>query len=264
MTKAIQKKPVDMLKNIINSESIQRRIKDAFKESAGKFTISVIEVFSGDSYLQKCDPALVVQEALKAASLNLPITKSLGLGYIVPYKGKPSFQIGYKGLLQLAQRSGQMKVINDGPVYEGEAVTVDRLSGEIKIEGEIKNDVAIGYFAYFKLINGYEKAEYWTKEKVTAHAKKYSASYKSKNKIWVDEFDKQASKTVLSHILNKYAPKSVDFLMNDPAETVVEDEVYFGRPEQPAPTKTTKEMYEEQQQQEPPPASDNDQQDIPY
>lgn len=234
MSKALQKKPINALKAMIDNDSVQKQFKNAMGKHADRFTASLIDVFTGDNNLQKCEPSEVITEALKAAVLNLPITKSLGFAYIIPYKKKykdgrdwkekfiPTFQPGYKGLIQLVQRTGQVKTINDGPIFEGESVEVDRLSGEIKIIGFPKNEKAIGYFAFFKLLNGYEKAEYWTKEKVTAHAQKHSASYKAKNKIWVDEFDKQASKTVLAHILNKYAPKSVEFLMNsgiDPAES---------------------------------------------
>lgn len=225
------KKPIDALKHIISQDSVQKQFANAMGKHADRFTASLIDVFTGDTNLQQCEPSEVVSEALKAAVLNLPITKSLGFAYIIPYKKSwkegnqwkskyvPTFQPGYKGLIQLTQRTGQVLTINDGPIFEGEKVETDRLSGQIKITGEPKANkkgeyVAIGYFAYFKLLNGYEKAEYWTKEKVIAHAEKYSASYKAKNKIWVDEFDKQASKTVLSHILNKYAPKSVEFLMN--------------------------------------------------
>lgn len=236
MSKALQKKPIDALKAIISSDSVQKQFSNAMGKHADLFTASLIDVFTGDTNLQKCDPGAVVSEALKAAVLKLPIAKSLGFAYIIPYKKKykegtqwkekhvPTFQPGYKGFIQLTQRTGQVKTINDGPVFEGEMVVSDRLSGEVKITGEAKNEKAIGYFAYFKLLNGYEKAEYWTKGEVIAHAEKYSASYKAKNKIWIDEFDKMASKTVLSHILNKYAPKSVDFLMNSGADQFDDEE----------------------------------------
>lgn len=217
MSKALTKKPVDALKAIIHSDSVQEQFKNAMGKHSDKFVSSLITVFTGDERLQQCEPSAVIKEALKAAVLSLPIEKSLGYADIIPYKDKgklkPNFQVGYKGWIQLAKRSGQIAAMNDGSIYEGESVKVDRLSGKIEISGNPTSDKAIGYFAYFEEKNGCITMRYWTKEKMIAHAKKYSAGYKAKLKVWVDEFDKMASKSVLTHILKKYAPKSVEFLM---------------------------------------------------
>lgn len=205
------KKPVDVLKNIINSESIQKRLKDALDESAGLFAMSVIDIYSSDVYLQKCDAGAVVQEAMKAAALKLPITKSLGFAYIVPYKGKPVFQIGYKGMIQLAMRSGQFKYLNADKVFEGETMEVNRLTGAVKIMGAATSDKAIGYFSHMELINGYEKTICWTTAQVITHAKKYSKSYANKSSAWTTNLDEMCIKTLLRNLLSKYAPMSVDF-----------------------------------------------------
>ena len=200
------------LKGVLNNETMKRNFENILKENAGAFMASIIELYQSDSYLQQCDPNKVVLEALKAATLKLPINKGLGFGFIVPYKGNPQFQIGYKGIIQLAQRSGQYKYINAGEVYEGEVVNYNRITGMLEITGEASSDKIIGYFAYFQLKNGFEKAVYWSTEKVIAHAKKFSQAYKAgkKDSPWFTNFDAMALKTVLKSIITKYGPMSVE------------------------------------------------------
>ncbi len=255
-SKELVKQKLNKMKSIVSSVSVQDQFKNALGKHADLFTASMISLYSSDSYLQNCEPADVVKECLKAAILKLPIEKSLGFAYIIPYKkGKakkgeiqkydPQLQMGYKGRIQLAMRTGQVKTINDGPIYEGESIKVDRISGSIKITGEPKAGKlkAIGYFGYFELTNGYQKVEYWTKEEVIAHAKQYSQAYKSGAKIWTDEFDKMASKTVLSHILDKYAPKSIEFLMigkNDEPEPEEKETVVVNPPPEKESKKESK------------------------
>ena len=97
---------VQEFKNVLNSQTIKAQVKNSLKEKAGAFMSSMIDLYNGDSALQNCDPEAVALECVKAAALDLPIVKSLGYAYVVPYKNKPTFTIGYKGLIQLAQRSG--------------------------------------------------------------------------------------------------------------------------------------------------------------
>ena len=115
---------VEVLKSIMNSGSVQEQFKNALKDNSGPFVASVIDLYNGDNTLQECDPSAVVMECLKAATLKLPINKSLGFAYVVPYKNKgvatPQFQIGYKGLIQLAMRTGQYRIINADNICEGE------------------------------------------------------------------------------------------------------------------------------------------------
>lgn len=222
MTKELVKKPVDRLKAIINQPTVQEQFKNAMGRHSDLFIASLIDVFN--SGLQDCDPAGVIQESLKAAVLKLPISKSLGFAYLVPYNQKykegnqwktkkvPQFQIGYKGMIQLAMRSGQVKNINAGPIFEGEEIEVDRLRGTVVISGKAKNDNAIGYFAYMELINGFEKTVCWTKKQVVAHAKDKSASYGNKKSAWFTDFDAMATKTLLRALFSKYAPMSIDFV----------------------------------------------------
>lgn len=209
--------PVNQMKNLLANQGMQNLFADALKDNKDRFIASIIDLYNGDNYLQNCDPKEVAMEALKAATLNLPINKSLGYAYIVPFKNKgkgkltPQFQIGYKGYIQMAQRSGQYKALNAGIMYEGMEIKKDYLKGTFEIVGEPKSDKAIGYFAYFQLLNGYEKALFMSKEEITNHAKRYSQSYGSDYSPWKNQFDEMAQKTVLRRLLTKYGVLSTEF-----------------------------------------------------
>ena len=160
--------------------------------------------------------SLVLIEALKAAVLNLPIEKSLGFAYVIPYWKEeksyyPQFQLGYKGLIQLCLRTKAYKYINADVVYEGEFQSADKLTGHIDLNGERISDEVIGYFAYIETVDGFKKGIYWDKERVRAHAVRYSKS-KVKQKLigaWAENFDEMAIKTVLRNLLSKYGSMSV-------------------------------------------------------
>lgn len=181
------------------------------KDTAKKFMSSMLDLYGeGGSYLQGCDSQAIIAECLKAAQLNLPIINSLGYAYIVPYKGVPTFTIGWRGMVQLAQNTGKYRYINADVVYEGEEVDFDRLSGTIEITGTRTSDKAIGYFAYIQLLNGFEKTVYMTREQMEAYKDRYAAAKKKDGTIvgpWVDNFDAMAKKTVLKKVL-KYGPAS--------------------------------------------------------
>ena len=164
--------------------------------------------------MEKADPMTILNAALTAAALDLPINQSLGYSYIVPFKGKAQFQIGWKGYVQLAQRTGQYKAINVVEVYENQfksfnAMT-EELDADFTVEGEGK---AVGYVGYFKLLNGYEKTVYWSRAKVEKHAKKYSQSYKSNRGVWADGedgFTAMAKKTVLKLMLSQWGIMTIE------------------------------------------------------
>lgn len=210
-----QVSPVNQMKNLLANQGMQNLFADALNENKDRFLASIIDLYNGDTYLQGCNPKEVAMEALKAATLNLPINKSLGYAYIVPYKNKgkltPQFQIGYKGYIQMAQRSGQYKALNAGILYEGMEVKRDFLRGTFEIIGEPKSDKVMGYFAYFQLLNGYEKAVYMTKDEVTEHAKRYSQAYGSDYSPWKKQFDEMAQKTVIKKLLSKYGVLTTEF-----------------------------------------------------
>jgi len=214
--------PIDKLKAMLSAPSVEQQFKNALKDSTPLFVASLIDLYGGDSYLQKCEPKEVIMEALKAATLKLPINKSLGFAYIVPYKKKvnengkwtekqvPTFQIGYKGLIQLAMRTGVYSCINADVVYEGELVKTDKLTGHIDLSGKKKSDTIVGFFAHFETINGFRKTVYITVEDVKAHAKKFSASYDKDFSPWKTNFEAMAIKTPLRHLLGKYGIMSVE------------------------------------------------------
>lgn len=195
--------PSKRMRDVLNLSGSQALLEETIKENKGAFVASLIDLYNTDNVLQRCDPGAVFAEALKAVSLKLPINKQLGFAYIIPYRdGKtgmqvPQFQLGYKGMIQLAMRTGAYRYINAGPVYEGMLKSQNYLTGMIDLNGEQASDTVIGYFAYIETLNGFAKALYWTTEKVTKHAKRFSQSYRSGNSIWKDNFEEMATKTVL-------------------------------------------------------------------
>lgn len=204
---------VEQFKGFLNDKTIRAQLKNSLKEKAGAFMSSMIDLYTTDTNLQNYEPEAVAMECMKAAVLDLPLVKSLGFAYIVPYNGKPTFTIGYKGLLQLAQRTGKYKTINSGVVYDGEFLGEDKLSGMLDLSGTKQSDEVTGYFAYFKLLNGYEKVMYMSKEDMLAYADKYSPSYhagRTGKSPWYTEFDKMAQKTLLRKLISTYGPMSVE------------------------------------------------------
>ena len=176
----------------------------------------------------------VMYAGIKATALDLPLDPNLGFAYVIPYrnnrenKTEAQFQIGYKGFVQLAIRSGQFQTINVAEVKEGEYLDEDLVTGEIKFKKLPDRDQlpTIGYVAYFRLTNGFEKMSYSSVEQIDAHAKKYSQTYSSSkeyirnNSKWATDFDAMAKKTVLKLLLSKYAPMSVEMqsaVINDQA-----------------------------------------------
>ncbi|HCY40400.1 MAG TPA: recombinase [Prolixibacteraceae bacterium] len=221
--KAVSK--MDTLKNILSAPSVSEQFKNALKENSGAFVASIIDLYNGDNYLQQCNPKEVVMEALKAATLKLPINKSLGFAYIIPYNNsvkdqngnwqkvtQPQFQLGYKGYVQLAMRTGHYRFINTDVVYEGELKQVNKLTGEIDFSGQKTSDKIVGYFAYIELLNGFSKTIYSDVEKITAHAKKFSPSFGKSGSNWTKDFDGMAMKTVLKNLLSKYGYLSVEMM----------------------------------------------------
>ena len=205
-----QRNKMDVLKSVLSADSVKQQFINAMGNTAPSFTASIIELFGSDKYLQNCDPNAVIKEALKAAILKLPINKSLGFGYIIAYNNAPTFIIGYKGLIQLAIRSGQYKNINAGVVYEGEFKGIDKISGTLDINGVKESDKVVGYFAYIEMLGGFSKTLYSTKEDVIKHAKKYSKSFSSSSSAWSTDFDAMATKTVLRNLLTHYGLLSIE------------------------------------------------------
>lgn len=199
------------LKADLNSDVAKAKFAEMLGKKAPGFVTSVLNCVSNNKLLQNADNRSIIMAASVAASVDLPIVPSLGMAYIVPYKGDAQFQLGYKGLIELCQRSSQFVSIIDEVVYEGQLVKSNRFTGEYVFdESAKKSDTIIGYMAYFELTNGFKKTMYMTIDEIKKHATQFSQSFRSKAGIWNDNFDAMARKTVLKMLLGKYAPKSVE------------------------------------------------------
>ena len=208
--------PANLMRETLSLASTQQLMAEVLHDNRESFVASLIDLYSSDTFLQKCNPGAVLRESLKAVSLKLPINKALGFAWIIPYNDSksgqtlPQMQIGYRGYIQLAMRTGAYRTMNMDNVYEGEVKVVNRLTGEIDLSGERVSDKVVGYFAYIETVNGFSKTLYWTTEKVIAHAKKFSKSYNSGAAIWKQNFDEMAQKTVMRNLISKWGVMSVD------------------------------------------------------
>lgn len=205
------------LKDVIQTDGVKNRLKEIMGSRAPQFAAALVQLVSQSYQLQKCDPNSVIGAALTAAALDLSIDPNLGEAHVIPYGDKAQFQIGYVGFGQLAQRSGMYKNLGWRVVHKGELVTYDELAGELTLNGEHPDDEVVGYAAKFKLVNGFERAEYWTAERIENHAMRYSQSYryckgkkdKEKDCRWITDRDRMALKTVLKSLLKIWGPKSI-------------------------------------------------------
>lgn len=203
-------KEAKTLKGMLEMPAYKNKFNEMLGKKAAGFMSSIIAVTNNNKYLAKANPATVIGAAAQAAMLDLPINQSLGFAYIVPYGNEAQFQLGYKGYIQLAQRSGQYVDIGAKTVYEGELEYENRLLDKFKF-GERTGDKVIGYLAYFRLTNGFEKMLFMELDEMQAHAKKYSKNYKGGTDKWgLTDFNTMAEKTVLKRLLSKYGPLSIE------------------------------------------------------
>lgn len=220
MKNEIEKKNLS-LNELMKSENVQKQLQQILGKNASTFATSVMQVVKSNDSLKNAEPKSILGACMVSATLNLPINNAIGHAYIVPFNEKQKdgsyimkaqFMLGYKGLIQLAMRSGQFKTINVTEVKEGEVIENDRLTGEIKFNWLEDRDSlkTIGYVGYFSLINGFEKSMYMSVKQLNEHGEKYSKTYKQAWGNWKKEFDAMATKTVLKLLLGKYAPLSVE------------------------------------------------------
>lgn len=241
MANQIVKTGTNAVKEMLQGAAMQQLFKQAMGKHADAYISSILELVSTDNQLKQCDPAQVCAQALKAATLQLPLQKALGNAYVVVYnnsvkktddKGRdvwvkvptPTMIIGYRGLIQLAMRTGQYKHLNADVVYEGEYQGRNKLTGEIDLSGEKTSDKVVGYFCYFELLNGFSKMLYMSVEDVAKHTIKYSkglgkmsveelakkAGTIGKGVGWSGDFDAMALKTCTRRLLSKYGYLSVE------------------------------------------------------
>lgn len=200
---------VPQLKTLLGRDEVKNRFQEIMGKKAPGFISSILSLTNGNAQLQKAEPHSILNAAVVAATLDLPINPNLGFAAIVPYKNTAQFQLQYKGLVQLAMRSGQYKTINVSEVYEGEIKNVNRFTGDYEF-GERTSDMVVGYMAYFKLVNGFEKYSYMTFDEIKEHAARYSKTYQRGDGVWKDNFDAMAKKTVLKLLLSKFGILSIE------------------------------------------------------
>ena len=201
-------------------------------EKGQQFVTSIISAVSTNPQLAECDNASIVSAALLGQALNLSPSPQLGQFYLVPFNDNKrgckvaQFQIGYKGYIQLAIRSGQYKKLNVLAIKEGELIKYDPLDEDIEvklIENEEEREKAetIGYYAMFEYLNGFRKTIYWSKQKMEAHALKYSMGYRAKKgyTFWEKDFDGMAYKTMLRQLISKWGIMSIDLTMQKALES---------------------------------------------
>lgn len=251
------------MSSFLTTENNKKYLESLLGEKTQAFITSLSTMVGSNEALNKCDRASLLGCALKATSMNLPFDQNLGFAYAVPYANKAQFQMGYKGFIQLAQRSSQIQQLNAREVVEGE-YKGDDVMGEPIIEWlpiEQREDrEVVGYMAGMRLVNGFIKIIYWSKIKIEKHADRYSQAYRyakrvgQKDAVWVNNFDAMAKKTVLKDLISKYAPMSVEMqqaikydqsvILTDP-ETGVEEVVYVDNPENIKVETISKEQQEE-------------------
>lgn len=208
-------------KDLFSQENVKAKFFELLGKKAQGFITSVLQSVSSNEMLKNADPHSVFHAAAVAATLDLPINNNLGFAYIVPYRdGKQGgkvvaqFQMGYKGFIQLAQRSGQFKTISAAPIMKGQLVEENPLTGFRFDFTKKDSDEIIGYAAYIELLNGFQKTLYMSKSELEKHGARFSQSFRKGFGLWKDDFDSMAQKTVIKLLLSKFAPLSIETIQS--------------------------------------------------
>lgn len=247
--------PLKQFNNFLANPRTQEYLATVLAEKKASFVNNLTALVSNNAALQVCKPETLMFASLKATALDLPLDQNLGFAYVLPYNDRKNgvtvaqFQMGYKGFVQLALRSGQFKTLNTTDVREGELIDEDFVTGELTFKRAENRETLpiIGYVAYFKLLNGFEKYLYMSSAEMKAHALRFSQTYKKGYGLWADKemFDAMAKKTVLKLLISKYAPLSVemrDAIKVDQAVMQKEDSYdYVDNQEQPVDESAVKE-----------------------
>lgn len=221
----------------INSTGYQKLINSTIKDpaKAARFVTAITSAVAVNPLLQDCDPATILSGALLGESLGLSPSPQLGQYYLVPFNNTKKgckdaqFQLGYKGYVQLALRSGYYKRLNVFAVKAGELKAWNPVTEELEIEliqdDEIREKTAtIGYVASFTYVNGFSKTLYWSRQKMEAHALRYSKGYAAKKgyTFWEKEFDAMAFKTMLRQLISKWGIMSIDLQTAFEQDSIIE------------------------------------------
>ena len=209
----------------IQSEGYKNLVNNTLgdpKRAAG-FVTAITSAVATNPQLSECDPGTILSAGLLGETLQLSPSPQLGQYYLVPFNDKKrgkvaQFQLGYKGYIQLAIRSGQYKKLNAMAIKEGELISYDPLNEDIEVEliqdeAEREAKPTIGYYAMFEYLNGFRKVIYWSREKMQAHALNYSQGYRAHKgyTFWEKDFDSMAIKTMLRQLISKWGVMSIEF-----------------------------------------------------
>lgn len=217
------------LRALLEQVDVQKRFEQVLGSRANQFIANLASVVHRSPALAECVPSTVIAAGLIAASLDLPLDPNLGYACMVPFnngrtgKKEAQFQMQWKGYIQLAHRTRQYTNIHLTEVYEGEVRSVNRLTGELA-QGARTGDTIIGYLAYFKLTNGFEKFLYMTLEELEAHGKRYSKGFSDPKSMWKKDPEVMYRKTPIKLLLKTYGVLSVDMQRAIAAETPPDDE----------------------------------------
>lgn len=198
------------LKRVVDDPAVRKSLEEVLGSKTPGFVSSIISAASSNRSLMECEPMSVVRAAAVAAALDLPINQNLGFAWLVPYKGVCTFQMGWKGYVQLAQRTGQYSRMNATPVLEGQIKSRNSFTGDFEFQEDATSDKIQGYLFFFRLAGGFEKFHYVTAQDMEAHARRYSQSYKKGGGVWAENFQAMALKTVTKHALSKWGPMSIE------------------------------------------------------
>lgn len=202
--------------NFMTSAAVTKKVNSMIGGKAGqRFISSIVSAVAATPQLQKCNFDTLLSGALLGESLKLSPSPQLGQYYLVPFGSNAQFILGYKGMIQLAIRSGMYKKLNVLSIKEGELIRYDPLNEEIEVnliddEVQRENAETIGYYAMFEYTNGFRKSLYWSKEKMKNHGKTYSKSFDKSSSFWQKDFDVMAYKTMLRQLISKWGIMSID------------------------------------------------------
>ncbi len=247
----------------LTATKTQEYLSQVLGQKRAAFVNNLTALVANNAKLQECEPVTLLYAGIKATALDLPLDQNLGFAYVIPYKNnkegkiEAQFQIGYKGFIQLAIRSGQFEIMNVTDIREGELINRDLITGEIIFKALPDRTQApiIGYASFFRLTNGFRKYLYMSVAEIEAHARRYSQTYSSKyentrnSSKWTTDFDAMAKKTVLKQVLSHYAPLSVDMRDAIQADQAVIEQDRMKYPDNDVEFAEAVEQVEEQREQ---------------
>lgn len=242
MDQAARRTVGSVMQALLDTGNMRERCQELLGARMPQFISSLMSMVNEDTYLKEAffnAPMTVLQSAMRAVAYNLPIDKALGFAYVVPFwnsdtnRREAQFILGYKGMVQLANRTGTYERMNVVEVKDGELKSFDRLTEDVEMNwlyDDVKREKlpTIGYLGYFRLVNGFEKRIYMTVDKIKAHEKKHRKG-KNMSWAWANNFDSMSKKTVLREMLGRWGLMSIDFQKADAKTIEIAQDIAAGR-----------------------------------